>query len=279
MQLTPRYDGEQVLRLEAEVADPAAAMVRQRERFAAVLAGLDDEQWAAPSRCEGWTVQDVVDHLVGTNQFWAISITSGLAGEPTRYLAAFDPVATPAQMVAATDTSPAETLERFMATTGQLAGAVAGLDGDGWATLAEAPPGHVAVSLVVLHALWDSWVHERDVLLPLGLVPAEEPDEIAGSLTYASAIGPTLLACGGSTRPGVLGIDGHDPEVRLVVECGEQVVIRSGSAPHGAPVLAGPAVDLVEALTFRVPFDPPPAERDRWLFRGLAEAFDQVPQD
>lgn len=37
-----------------------------------------------------------------------------------------------------------------------------------WEALAEAPPGHITVSAVTHHALWDSWIHERDVLLPLG---------------------------------------------------------------------------------------------------------------
>src|SRR4051812_29978797 len=99
MQLTPRYGDDAVLRLGARIDDPVGPMVRQRERLAAILAGLDDEQWATPSRCAGWSVQDVVSHLVTTNQFWTISILSGLKGEPTQYLATFDPVATPAQMV------------------------------------------------------------------------------------------------------------------------------------------------------------------------------------
>lgn len=33
--------------------------VRQLERFAATLATLDDDQWANPSRCAGWSSRDV----------------------------------------------------------------------------------------------------------------------------------------------------------------------------------------------------------------------------
>ena len=29
--------------------------------------------------------------------------------------------------------------------------------------------------LLASHALWDGWVHERDIALPLGLTPPEEP--------------------------------------------------------------------------------------------------------
>lgn len=36
------------------------------DRFAAVLGGVHD--WDAPSPCEGWSVRDVVDHVVGTER-------------------------------------------------------------------------------------------------------------------------------------------------------------------------------------------------------------------
>jgi uncharacterized protein (TIGR03083 family) len=50
----------------------------------AIGADLTDEQWQAPSGCEGWRVQDVVTHLA--NLFWLLSDPAklpGLAGLPT----------------------------------------------------------------------------------------------------------------------------------------------------------------------------------------------------
>ena len=64
MRLTPRYDDPTFLQLDLPMGDPAVPMLRQRRRLASLLGGLDDEQWAAASRCEGWSVQDVVAHLV-----------------------------------------------------------------------------------------------------------------------------------------------------------------------------------------------------------------------
>ena len=75
--------------------------------------------------------------------------------------------------------SPAATLEQFVETNQALFDAIESLDVDGWSTVAESPAGHVPIRLLASHALWDAWVHERDILLPLGMVPAEEPDEIA----------------------------------------------------------------------------------------------------
>jgi uncharacterized protein (TIGR03083 family) len=129
MQLTPRYGNQPVLRLESVIDDPVAPMVRQRARLADTLARLDDEQWSAPSRCDGWSVQDVVTHLVSTNQFWTFSISAGRRGTPTEFLADFDPVATPAQLVDGLRSwTAAETLDRFVETSDDLAAAVADLD-------------------------------------------------------------------------------------------------------------------------------------------------------
>src|SRR5690242_9102684 len=137
MQLTPTY-GEAVLVAEPLLADPATPLLRQRDRLATILAGLDADQWAAPSRCEGWSVQDVIAHLITTNQFWAFSIGAGLAGEPTSFLATFDPVASPAEMVAAVRSTPtADTLAQFVETNAALAAAIAGIEGERWATPAE----------------------------------------------------------------------------------------------------------------------------------------------
>ena len=98
MQLNPRYGPGPIITLDDD-GDIVAATIRQRERLIAVLADFGDEQWAHPSRCEGWSNRDVICHLETTNGFWTISVAAGLAGEPTEILRNFDPVATPAQMV------------------------------------------------------------------------------------------------------------------------------------------------------------------------------------
>lgn len=276
MLLTPRYDEPSFLQLELSLGDPGAPLLRQRRRLASLLGGLDDEQWVTASRCEGWSVRDVVAHLVSTNQFWAFSIGAALAGEPTRFLAEFDPVASPAELVEAGRSEPtADVLARFVETNEACADAVADLRDDGWSMLGEAPPGHVPLRAVALHALWDSWIHERDIVVPLGLTPVEEPDEIAGCLVYGAALGPALSVAGGATRQGAITVEATNPDLRFVVEVGESVVVRAGDAPADALRLAGPAVELIEALSFRGPLPCPVADDDRWLIGGLAEVFDR----
>lgn len=278
MLLTPRYDDPSFLRIDLPLGDPAVPLLRQRRRLATLAGGFDERQWAAPSRCEGWSVRDVIAHLVSTNQFWAFSIGSALGGEPTRFLATFDPVTSPAELVDADRSqSTAQVLDRFIETNESLADAVAVLDDDGWSMLGEAPPGHVPLRAVALHALWDSWVHERDIVLPLGLVPVEEPDEISGCLGYGAALSPALMVAGGDPRQGAIAVEATAPDLRFVVDVAESVVVRAGDAPADALCLTGPAVDLLEALSFRGPLPCPVADGHQWLLRGLAEVFDREP--
>jgi uncharacterized protein (TIGR03083 family) len=279
MQLTPRYGTDPIIVLDGDLAAIAGPVVAQRRRLVAELGALDDAQWATPSRCEGWTVQDVIVHLEGTNAFWGYSIGCGLAGEPSQLLATFDPVASPAQMVRdAGSQAPGAVLERFATSCDRLERAFAALDDDGWAAMAEAPPGHLSISLVAHHALWDSWVHERDVLLPLGIVPPAEPDEVVACLRYASALSPAFAVAYGDPRSAILVVESVDPSATVVVRVDATSVTLSDDSGEadGAVVLRGGGVELIEALSMRSPMPGEVPSEAEWMLGGLAQVFDQV---
>jgi uncharacterized protein (TIGR03083 family) len=240
-----------------------------------VLGSLSDEQWQAPSRCADWSNQDVVAHLIGTNRFWAVSVRAGLGGEPTRILATFDPAASPPAMVAPMRSmTPAEVLDQFVTSNDSMFDAFAAVDDAGWSTLAESPAGHVPIRLVASHALWDAWVHERDILLPLGLVQDEEPDEVRACLRYAAAVGPVLALTHHPGQRGALEIEATDTGERIVVEVADEVVVHGGPTPAGAVRLSGGSVELVEAFSIRAPLGQAVPEDGRWLLDGLAMVFD-----
>ena len=276
MQLNPRYGPDPVIVFDGSPAAIAEPTIRQRRRLAEALASFGPDEWAHPSRCDGWSCREVIVHLDSTNAFWSYSISSGRKGEPTELLATFDPVASPAELVAASDrVSDDEVLERFVASTDALVEVLASLDEADWSATAEAPPGHLSVSAVTHHALWDSWIHERDVLLPLGHAADEEPDEVAAALRYAAALGPAFAVERKTGVSGVLAIEVTDPDVALVVEIGEQAAVRSGSADADL-VLRGGAVDLLEALSRRRPLDAEVPPQSAWMLDGVDEVFEQT---
>jgi uncharacterized protein (TIGR03083 family) len=142
VEFAPRYESPAVIDIDSVIADPTPAVVRQRDRLTSALSELSSEDWAVPSRCEGWSVQDVAEHLASVNQFWLHSLRSGLRGEPSRLLLTFDPVTVPAQMVErARGAAPAATLERLAASNAELAGLLVSMSDGDWTKVAEAPPG------------------------------------------------------------------------------------------------------------------------------------------
>ena len=274
MQLTPRYGTDPIITLDGPPSGILVPIVRQRRRLADALASFSDDQWAHPSRCEGWSNRDVIIHLDSTNSFWAFSIASGLRGEPTRFLATFDPVASPAQMVAAAkDLSAADVLERIRASTTAFITPLESLIDEDWLVLAEAPPGHISVSALAHHALWDSWVHERDVLLPLGIAPDEEDDEVTAVLRYVAALAPALAVSRGTTESGTLAVDATSPDINFAVEIGSHVAVCPSTTKPDLR-MTGDAVELAEALSIRRPLTQSIPAAFNWMVSGLAEIFD-----
>jgi uncharacterized protein (TIGR03083 family) len=274
MKLAPRYDGPVIISIAGPPDDQREPLSRQRRRLEATLADLTNDDWRSPSRCDGWTVQDVVAHLVGVNAFWQSSVSAGLAGTPTRLLAGFDPAATPSLMVDPMRAlSPAEVLDQFVSSNDALLGTIAELDEPAWSMLAEAPAGHVAICVLAHHALWDSWVHERDVALPLGLVPAVELDEARSCLRFAAALSSAFAVSFGASLVGEFAVEATDAELCFGLEVGESVTVREGFQ-HGAPCLRGGATELVEALSLRAPLPPSAPTEWRQLLAGMARAFD-----
>jgi uncharacterized protein (TIGR03083 family) len=278
MQLSPWYGPDPIIALDGPPDALAEPLVRQRRRLAEVLGTLDAEQWASPSRCADWSVRDVITHLQSTNAFWGFSIAMGLKGDPSRFLATFDPVASPAQLVAdAPDVSTDELLDQFRTSNEALASQLAGLDEAGWATTAEAPVGHVAIRTLAHHALWDSLVHERDILLPLGIEPVTQADETLAALRYVAALSPAFAVSRGEAPGGVLAIAPTDLDGPFTVTVADLVAVEAAPAPPEADVvLRGPAIDLLEGLSLRAPLPTPLPADAAWWVDGLKVTFDQA---
>ena len=279
MQLSPLYGPNQLIRIVTDL-DPVTVMLSQRSRLERELAQLSDEQWSHPSRCAAWSIQDVITHLNSTNAFWAYSLRSGLAGKPTELLRSFDPTATPAQIVASAQAvGPHATLEEFVATNAALRELADDVRERQWDTLAEAPPGHVALGAVVLHALWDSLIHERDILIPLGIATKDEPVETIAALTYAVALSPAFAVRYGLGRPARVTYRLSNPSLAIEVAVSETDVIASTvsveqpSSSNVDLVIAGSALEIREGLSQRGPLPEVATGDHGWVVNGLAAAF------
>jgi uncharacterized protein (TIGR03083 family) len=158
---------------------------RQRQRFAAVLQGFGPGDWAAPTRCTDWSAHDVVRHLCDGNAIMKAWVTG--TGHSTLDLrAGFDPRVTPRTWpaISAAESSGA-TLSRFLASTDDLLVLLRDRLACGHGFDIRLPYGPMAWTVGILHAFWDSWLHERDVLLARG---REHPTD-GNATRYATAYG------------------------------------------------------------------------------------------
>jgi uncharacterized protein (TIGR03083 family) len=278
MLLSPRYEGPTILTIDGPPSDQLQPLTRQRRRMQAMLAEISEQDWTMPSRCAGWRVRDVVAHLVGVNAFWNGSIRAGLAGQPTRVLGGFDPAATPPLMVdAMSSLTVSAMLAEFISTNEALLDVTAELTDERWSVLAESPAGHVPIRLLAQHALWDCWVHERDITHPLGIESSAETDEVTSCLRYAAAVSPVLGMGLDRACAGVYAVEATNPVIRFVLDVTDSVSVREAAAAAAVPCLRGEAVELIEALSLRAPM--PASTPTEWsqLLGGLETVFDAVP--
>ncbi len=157
----------------------------------------------------GWTVADVLRHGV-----WADDALRRTWAGDRSLVEGFDPRRTPDEFVRAERAVPdAEVAGRFCASSAEMVAELESAGPDRFGAPALSPIGDVPWWLAAVHLGWDAWIHERDVLVPLGLAGAGDPSEantmLAYGLVLASffagrdpldvAVGPVRLRRGGGT--------------------------------------------------------------------------------
>jgi uncharacterized protein (TIGR03083 family) len=266
------YDHDRTFDVGTDLGPDVDTWRRHRQRFLATVRSLSEDQWKAPTRCSAWDTKDVLCHLITADGFWAASLGVVPAGAPpSRYLEGFDPSVTPDKLVVPMRDQPYhEVVEQFASGIETLERTLRAIPPDHWTQRAESPLGHLPARFVFVHALWDSWLHERDILVPLGLTPAPEPDELLAATWFLLLLGGLqggLLDDGDAVRPGPGGpitatlVFDELPDHPLAIRYDRGVrIVRAGPGERATP--AGSAVALVEGFTGRRPVDPAPLPAD-----------------
>jgi uncharacterized protein (TIGR03083 family) len=257
------YDGVAVV-VDEDFGPVAEPWLQHRRRLTDELSGLTEAQWKAPTRCTGWDARGVVAHLVTVDSFFTLVLSAAHAGNPpTSFIRGFDPSTGTDELVAPLLDLPVDALlDRFAAGTESLTATVESLGGEDWEALGEAPFGHLPARLILAHAFWDSWLHERDILEPLGVDVVVDDDELLVATWYSFVMAGLQGGLVGDPEP-VGPVAGAPIDVTLEFDdlaVGPvRVEIDSGtrvSRADGAnAVSAGSAVQLVEVLTGRAPME------------------------
>jgi hypothetical protein len=164
----------------------------------------------------------------------------------------FDPRSTPLEWLRASEgESPNETLGRLVQVTGELVARARV-----WLTEDQRFDGDVGYgpvdwTVLSLHAFWDSWIHERDVLLPRGIAHPSDSDATFYATGYGVFVAAVLGALFGDPVQATLKLGGPGGGVFDVVsEDGVTVTVTRESTD-------GPRAEVVtDALAGRSPIVP-----------------------
>jgi len=161
-------------------------LVKEYEAFAALVASLDDAEWATPLRCDGFDVRDVAGHVIGLAEDTA-------AGKPGSRNAE-------EEAASVRGDAPAQAAARLTTALGPITALLDAADDAMW----EAPVGVADLTLGqgVLLLWYDAYVHADDIRAAIGR-PSERGDGLGASVAYLAAeltkrgYGPATLALDG----------------------------------------------------------------------------------
>jgi uncharacterized protein (TIGR03083 family) len=187
------------------------AVHQERRRLVQDLESIADEQWRAPSLCPGWSVHDMLAHLIDS------ATTTGLGFLRQMVSSRFDFDRVNAAGVERHRSSdPRETLAAFRAVSDRT----------------DSPPASLATRLV------EAYVHGEDIRRPLGMASHYPTEHVVSALSYMARTGAGLG--GGRERVSGLRLSPSDFDMHI----GEGPEVRGGAislllATSGRPVQPG----------------------------------------
>ncbi len=131
-------------------------------------AQVDEEQWARPTDCPGWSVKDNLSHLIGIERMLLGDPSPpGLTEVPAHVRNPFGEV-NEAWVEARRGVPGSEVLAEFVDTTNRRIDALVALTADQFDTVGWSPVGDVPYREFMTTRVIDTWAHEQDIRRALG---------------------------------------------------------------------------------------------------------------
>jgi uncharacterized protein (TIGR03083 family) len=240
---------ERSLYLQVPWPDAAGLLQQQRGRLTERLAELSAEGWRQPTRCHLWDVGDLIAHMTDTNRWTLAALAAAQDPSLPSPFEGFDNRVTPHQrVVAARGRSSTDLLKDLRSGTEEVAKALAAAS-DPEFPLVRYGRVRYRAPVAGLHLFWDSWLHERDVLLPLGLGGDHTDEELEATAAYAMLFAGALM--GPFDPPVTIDVllrDRADRSLRLALGATVHLGLRPES--DGAPDyhIVGSTLPMIDAL-------------------------------
>jgi uncharacterized protein (TIGR03083 family) len=133
-----------------------------------LLDSLDDEDWAAPTDCPGWTVQDTVAHVIGTELMMAGRPSPEVEVPDAPHLRNDIGRMNEATVIERRGLRPARVLEEYREVVAEREAAVAALDQAALDAESWTPAGMATLGRFLQIRVFDTWIHEQDIRTAVG---------------------------------------------------------------------------------------------------------------
>lgn len=169
-----------------------AGVIESHEAFGKLVAGLTDEDWAAPTRCEGWAVADVAAHVIGTMS----DIVNGRVDDLGQ------PGVTERQAAERRGRTPGELADELFGAQSAAQALLDAFDEEAWQS--PSPGGFEGNLIQGVEALWyDAIVHADDIRAAIGRPSERDTKDLRACVHHVAfelekrAWGPATLSLDG----------------------------------------------------------------------------------
>ncbi len=135
---------------------------------AALCDALTEEQWALPTDCPGWTVQDNVAHMIGTERMLSGEQPEAPAVEGAAHVRNDIGKANEQWIASYRDQPGKVVLDAFRTVTAQRLDALRKLSAEDWDREGFTPEGPGPYRLFMAIRVFDCWYHDQDIREALG---------------------------------------------------------------------------------------------------------------
>jgi len=217
--------------------------------IADLMAGLDDEAWSQPA-LPGWTVHDVLAHLIGTERALAGTTYPDLTGQHVGPHVHNDiGRANEAWVLLLRDRSHADLLADFRAVTAGRLASLRDMSLEEFNAPSWTPAGEATYARFMQIRIFDCWMHEQDIRAAVG-APGNEDGAAAGQ-----ALDEVVLALGYIIGKKARAPDGSSILIRLTGPVRRDLhVVVDGRARVVAAIEGEPTASLAlsSSLFFRL---------------------------
>ena len=138
-----------------------------------LLDGLGDEQWQTPTSLPGWTVQDVVSHIIGTETMLSGTPTPDIDIEGREHVHNDIGALNERWVEHLRSESPAAMMAKFREISTRRKAALSSMPIEEWNTVTFTPAGPDSYGRFMRVRVFDCWIHEHDIRDAVGRPPAD----------------------------------------------------------------------------------------------------------